>query len=539
MDTYIYIYMYLSSSCCRCRCWCFLEPPNKRSELWVPRLELGRLEFMAGSGAKQAAANGANKQQKKKGTASAVVEDGEDGNAHNTNAQEERNRAGSPRSPPKRRRHSEEYLHRKISSPLPSPFVRSAAEATPTVVGEGDAASPATLPLMRIGGYRETFVIGVAGGTASGKTTVCDKIIQELHDHRVVLISQDSYYRGLTEDEKKNVSAYNFDHPDAIDCAQLHNDIIALKQGKTIHVPVYDFKTHSRMQDEVRVVNPADVVIVEGILVLQFEKIRELLNMKIFVDTDDDVRLARRIQRDTQERGRDVSGVIKQYTTFVKPMFDAHVLPSKKFADIIIPWAKGNNYVAIDLIVQHIRSKLGTDDLRRIYPLLSVIQNNFQIRGMHTIIRDRTSNISDFIFYADRLIRVVVEAGLGLLPFTEKIVETPTGSSYVGVDFCRAICGVSIVRSGESMETALRNCCKGAIIVSMSMGKEKSTEKESEKEYVCMHVRVYVCVCVCVYVSAHVPCFVTHVAGALICRHARHIYSHRSQNWEDSHSQEE
>ena len=438
---------------------------------------------MAGGGAKATKKASENGKQQKKSTTSVGAVDGEDGSVHDMNGEEDRHRATSPRSPPKRQRLTEQYLHRKISSPLPSPFVRSAEEATPTV-GEVDAASPAVLPATRIGGYRETFVIGVAGGTASGKTTVCDKIIQELHDHRVVLISQDSYYRGLTEDEKKNVSAYNFDHPDAIDSMQLQNDIIALKQGKTIHVPVYDFKTHSRMQDEVRVVNPADVVIVEGILVLQFEKIRELLNMKIFVDTDDDVRLARRIQRDTQERGRDVSGVIKQYTTFVKPMFDAHVLPSKKFADIIIPWAKGNNYVAIDLIVQHIRSKLGTDDLRRIYPLLSVIQNNFQIRGMHTIIRDRTSDISDFIFYADRLIRVVVEAGLGLLPFTEKIVETPTGSSYVGVDFCRAICGVSIVRSGESMETALRNCCKGAIVIVLryDVHRERNRLRERDRE---------------------------------------------------------
>ena len=326
-------------------------------------------------------------------------------------------------------------------------------------------------------------MIGIAGGTASGKTTVCDKIVQELHDHRVVLISQDSYYRGLTPEEKANVHQYNFDHPDAIDSLQLHEDIQALRTGSTINVPVYDFTTHSRKQEEVRVVNPADVVIVEGILVLQFEKIRNLCNMKIFVDTDDDVRLARRIQRDTQERGRDVAGVIAQYTNFVKPMFDAHVLPSKKFADIIIPWARGDNNVAIDLIVQHIRSKLGTDDLRRIYPLFSVIQNNFQIRGMHTIIRDRNSEISDFIFYADRLIRVVVEAGLGLLPFTEKSVLTPTGTRYIGVDFCRAICGVSLVRSGEAMETALRNCCKGIKIGKILIHRKGDGDMGKEIKY--------------------------------------------------------
>ena len=359
---------------------------------------------------------------------------------------------------PKRKRLSEQFLHRQIQSPPGSRKFESPHKAS---VGNEDVTTPAAPEERAPGTSRELFVIGIAGGTASGKTTVCDKIVQELHDHRVVLISQDSYYRGLTAEEKANVHQYNFDHPDAIDSLQLHEDILALRMGRTINVPVYDFTTHSRKQNEVRAVNPADVIIVEGILVLQFEKIRNLCNMKIFVDTDDDVRLARRIQRDTQERGRDVAGVIAQYTTFVKPMFDAHVLPSKKFADIIIPWARGDNNVAIDLIVQHIRSKLGSDDLRRIYPLFNVIQNNFQIRGMHTIIRDRNSEISDFIFYCDRLIRVVVEAGLGLLPFTEKSVLTPTGTRYIGVDFCRAICGVSIIRSGEAMETALRNCCKG------------------------------------------------------------------------------
>lgn len=310
---------------------------------------------------------------------------------------------------PKRARLTDQYLHRSISSPSSTHIFESVPGSATTSFGANGSGSVLHTPICNGSStalLKDIFLIGVAGGTASGKTTVCDKIIQELHDHRVVLISQDSYYRGLTETEKLNVHEYNFDHPDAIDSAQLYEDVLSLKDGNDIKVPVYDFQTHSRKADDFRVVKPADVVIIEGILVLQFEKIRNALNMKIFVDTDDDVRLARRIQRDTQQRGRDVNGVIRQYTAFVKPMFDAHVLPSKKFADVIIPWARGDNNVAIDLIVQHIRTKLGTDDLRRIYPLLSVIQSNFQIRGMHTIIRDRNTAVSDFIFYADRLIKV-------------------------------------------------------------------------------------------------------------------------------------
>jgi uridine kinase len=197
--------------------------------------------------------------------------------------------------------------------------------------------------------------------------------------------------------------------------------------------------------------------------------------MKIFVDTDDDVRLARRIQRDIVERGRDVKGVIEQYTKFVKPMFDNFVLPSKKVADIIIPWARGDNLVAIDLIVQHILTKLGQTDLRRIFPNLDVLPGNYQTRGMHTIIRDRNTSKSDFVFYADRLIRLVVEHGLGQLPFTEKMVTTPVDGTYVGLSFTRGLCGVSLIRSGEAMENALRDCCKGIKIGKMLINRPKKT----------------------------------------------------------------
>jgi uridine kinase len=194
------------------------------------------------------------------------------------------------------------------------------------------------------------------------------------------------------------------------------------------------------------------------------EPVRQLLNMKIFVDTDDDVRLARRIRRDTCDRGRDVHGVLEQYTKFVKPMFDQFVSPSKKYADVIIPWAGGENGVAIDLIVQHIRTKLGQDDLRRLYNNLRLLTSNYQIRGMHTIVRDRTTPRSDFVFYADRLIRLVVEQGLGYLPFSRCTVTTPVEEEYHGFRFSQGICGVSVIRSGESMENALRACCKGVKI---------------------------------------------------------------------------
>ncbi|RZC60652.1 hypothetical protein C5167_022407 [Papaver somniferum] len=336
---------------------------------------------------------------------------------------------------------------------------------------------PSSLSATITDSSKQPFVIGVSGGTASGKTTVCDLIIQQLHDHRVVLVNQDSFYRGLTAEESEHVHEYNFDHPDAFDTEQLLECVGKLKCGQSVHVPIYDFKNHRRCSESFRQVNASDVIILEGILVFHDQRVRNLMNMKIFVDTDADVRLARRIRRDTVERGRDVNSVLEQasanfnslpiftavsswYAKFVKPAFDDFVLPSKKYADVIIPRG-GDNHVAVDLIVQHIHTKLGQHDLCKIYPNVYVIQSTFQIRGMHTLIRDREISKHDFVFYSDRLIRLVVEHGLGHLPFTEKQVVTPTGSVYTGVDFCKKLCGVSIVRSGESMENALRACCKG------------------------------------------------------------------------------
>ncbi|XP_052207133.1 uridine kinase-like protein 3 isoform X2 [Diospyros lotus] len=280
--------------------------------------------------------------------------------------------------------------------------------------------------------HTQPFVIGVAGGAASGKTTVCDMIVEQLRDQRVVLVNQDSFYHSLTPEELTRVHEYNFDHPDAFDTEQLLCAMEKLKHGQAVDIPNYDLKTYKKDVFPARRVNPSDVIILEGILIFHDPHVRDLMNMKIFVDTDADVRLARRIRRDTVEKGRDINMVLDQYSKFVKPAFDDFILPTKKYADIIIPRG-GDNHVAIDLIVQHIHTKLGQHDLCKIYPNLYVIQSTFQ----------------------------VVEHGLGHLPFTEKQVITPTGSVYIGVDFCKRLCGVSVIRSGESMENALRACCKG------------------------------------------------------------------------------
>ncbi|KAI3988750.1 hypothetical protein MKX01_001522 [Papaver californicum] len=301
---------------------------------------------------------------------------------------------------------------------------------------------------------KQPFVIGVSGGTASGKTTVCDMIIAQLHNKRVVLVNQDSFYQILSDENLKQVKRYNFDHPDnccvfvdAFDSDLLLSCMERLKLGQAVDIPIYDFKTQKRTSSYK--VNPSHIIILEGILVFHEPRVRDLMNMKIFVDTDSDLRLARRIQRDTVERGRDIQSVLNQviYTSF------------QEYADVIIPRGS-DNHVAVDLIVQHIHTKLCQHHLCKIYPNVSVIHSTHQIREMHTLIRDVRTKKHDFIFYADRLIRLVVEHGLGHLPFTEKQITTPLGSVYSGVSFCRKLCGVSIIRR-ESMENALRACCKG------------------------------------------------------------------------------
>ncbi|XP_015211052.1 uridine-cytidine kinase 2-A isoform X1 [Lepisosteus oculatus] len=212
---------------------------------------------------------------------------------------------------------------------------------------------------------RQPFLIGVAGGTASGKSSVCGKIMELLgqneidhHQRQVAILSQDSFYRVLTPEQKAKAlkGQFNFDHPDAFDNELILKTLWEIMEGKTVQIPVYDFVTHSRKEESVTVY-PADVVLFEGILMFYSQEIRDLFQMKLFVDTDADTRLSRRVLRDISERGRDLEQVLTQYITFVKPAFEEFCLPTKKYADVIIPRG-ADNLVAINLIVQHIQDIL-------------------------------------------------------------------------------------------------------------------------------------------------------------------------------------
>eukprot|EP01083_Nonionella_stella_P039585 107647_1 len=206
------------------------------------------------------------------------------------------------------------------------------------------------------GETREPFVIGIAGGTASGKTTVCRKVLENLGLPWVVVLSTDSFYKGLTKEQHENVSEYNFDHPDAFDFDLLREKLATIREGKSVEIPVYDFVTHSR-RPETETIYGADVVVVEGILSLYHKDIRDLLDLMVFVDADSDLRLARRIKRDIAERGRTLDSVLAQYVKTVKPSHDNFCTPTKRYCDIIIPHGR-HNPVAIDLLTEHIRTQL-------------------------------------------------------------------------------------------------------------------------------------------------------------------------------------
>ncbi len=208
---------------------------------------------------------------------------------------------------------------------------------------------------------RKPIIIGVTGGTGSGKTTVTRKIIEEFGDVSLAYIPQDAYYKDqshLTMDERVLT---NYDHPLAFDNDLLSDHIRQLLDGQSVQMPVYDFTQHNRAEETIRL-EPKEVIIIEGILIFSDKELRDLMDIKVFVDTDDDIRIIRRIKRDMAERGRSLDSIIDMYTSIVKPMHEQFIEPTKKFADIIIPEG-GSNNVAIDLMTTKIRSII-PDDLK-------------------------------------------------------------------------------------------------------------------------------------------------------------------------------
>jgi len=205
------------------------------------------------------------------------------------------------------------------------------------------------------------ILIGIAGGTGSGKTLVSKTIVQTIGSDRILAFQQDAYYRDLSHISFEHRCQQNFDHPEAFDRELLLAHLTDLKMGKAIQQPQYDFTTHSRRKEFV-VIYPQPVIILEGILIFVDPELRDLVDIKVFVDADADIRLIRRLHRDIRDRGRSIDSVLEQYQKFVRPMHLQYVEPSKRYADIIIPEG-GKNMVAVDLLVTKIRSILAEKDL--------------------------------------------------------------------------------------------------------------------------------------------------------------------------------
>ncbi|TFK40396.1 armadillo/beta-catenin/plakoglobin [Crucibulum laeve] len=330
----------------------------------------------------------------------------------------------------------------------------------------------------------DAFVIGVAGGSASGKTHVAREIVRNLGSiPTVIILSQDSFYKYHNEEELAlaHANMLDFDHPDALDMPLFASCLSDLKACKQSNIPVYSFAEHQRLK-ETKYLYGATIIIAEGIMALVDPALRALYDLKVFVQCDSDLMLARRIKRDVKERGRDVHGILDQYLRYVKPSYDNFVRPTATHADIIVPGS--NNAVAIDLICTHIRSQLqertnrfrqkmaiphlylttgsgsgaSTPPESRLEDLdLTVLPDTPQLKGIFTILRSKETSRQDFIFFVDRLSTILVEFALQLLPYVPKVVVTPVGVEAHGKKLgAQMVCGVSILRSGGALERGFR-----------------------------------------------------------------------------------
>ena len=197
-------------------------------------------------------------------------------------------------------------------------------------------------------------IIGIAGGSGSGKTRLVKNILSEIDTKKVISIMVDSYYKDLSHLSFDERCENNFDHPDSIDFELLYNDLKKILNNQPIKTPVYDYKTHTRKENEFQLIDNVNVILLEGIFALYSEKIRNLMDLKIFVDTPSDIRILRRVKRDVNKRARTIESIIKQYNDTVRPMYIKFVKPTKDYADLIIPYG-GKNKTSIDTIVTNIK----------------------------------------------------------------------------------------------------------------------------------------------------------------------------------------
>ncbi|KAJ5585465.1 Phosphoribulokinase/uridine kinase [Penicillium hispanicum] len=342
--------------------------------------------------------------------------------------------------------------------------------------------------------WQDLSIIGIAGSSGSGKTSVAMEIVKSLNLPWVVILVMDSFYKTLSPEEHRRAHAndYDFDCPESIDFDVLVETLKDLKKGKKAHIPIYSFAEHQRQPQTTTLYSPR-VLILEGILALHDPRIVDLLDVKIFVEADMDVCLGRRVLRDVSERGRDVEGIIKQWFKFVKPSYTKYVEPQRIISDIIIP--RGiENKTAIDMVVRHIQHKLQekseqhTEELRRLGliaakvelpPNVHVLPSTPQFLGMNTVLQTPQTDQEDFVFYFDRLASILIEKALDMTMYVPVEVETPQGSKYDGLRLEGFMSAVAILRGGSCLETALKrtipDCITGRVLIQTN---QSSSEPE-------------------------------------------------------------
>ncbi|CCK69807.1 uridine kinase URK1 KNAG_0D00550 [Huiozyma naganishii CBS 8797] len=324
--------------------------------------------------------------------------------------------------------------------------------------------------------WNTPYIIGIGGTSGSGKTSVASQIVTAINVPWTVLLSLDNFYKPLTPEEGKAAfeNKYDFDNPRAIDMDLAYHCLRSLKEGKCFEVPVYSFVNHNRVPGKSIRIYGASVIILEGIYALQDVRILDLMNLKIYVDADLDVCLARRLSRDIVERGRDLDGCLSQWERFVKPNAVKYVRPTMRNADVVVP-SMSDNRVAVEYLVSHIRSKLRAKSYEHVKELnllegtdLTPLDENPRVHKMHktpqvlaliTMLLDKTVCREDFIFYFDRLSTILLSKVLENIPLeghTEIVTASNNAMANSAMINFDKVAAVDLIRSGDCFIHSLR-----------------------------------------------------------------------------------
>ncbi|EMF09415.1 uridine-cytidine kinase 2 [Sphaerulina musiva SO2202] len=334
--------------------------------------------------------------------------------------------------------------------------------------------------------WADTSIIGVAGSSGSGKTSLSMAIIRELSLPWVVIMSMDSYYRPLSPAQSAAAfrNEYDFDAPEAIDFDKLVENLRDIKAGKKTDIPIYSFEKHARV-DKTNTIYSPHVLVLEGIFALHDQRILDLLDLRIFTEADADLCLSRRLLRDVRERDRDVEGCIKQWFNFVKPNFHKYVEPQRNVADLIVP--RGiENKVAISMVCDRVHRTLDEKsrqhqlELRRLGQTsedatmssnVAILEPTNQVRGINTILMDPGLEREDFVFYFDRIAVMLVEQAFASgMCYKQHVVKTPmSGQVYHGLAMDGEISAAVVLRGGTCLETGLKrvvpDCRVGRLLI--------------------------------------------------------------------------